>query len=177
VRVGDLAQGRQVAGRRQQHAAFPLHRLDQDRDGRGGDRFAHRFGIVVGDEPEARGHRLEPLTVARVAGGRERGEGAAVERVVGHQDLVGLRSPDRLAALPGELDRGLVGFRTAVAEEGAGESGKSGQPARRLDLLRDLVEVRDVHVARGLPGDRADEPHDELDRGADDDRAARQRVE
>ena len=80
-----------------------------------------------------------------------------MERVVGHQDLVGFGSPDRFAALPGELDRGLVGFRAAVAEEGAGQSGESGQSARRLDLLRDLVEVRDVNVARGLLGDRVDE--------------------
>src|SRR5947209_18862835 len=70
---------------------------------------------------------------------------------------MGLRALYRVPALPGQLDRGLVGLRSAVAEERAGKSGETGEPPRRFDLLRDLVEVRDVHVARRLLGDRADE--------------------
>src|SRR2546430_15939 len=55
--VADVAQPPQVIGRGRPHAAFALHRLDQDRRGLVGDRGTHLVQIVEGDmvEPVHRG--------------------------------------------------------------------------------------------------------------------------
>jgi hypothetical protein len=62
---------------------------------------------------EAVGHREERLVLGRLAGGSQRGERATVEAAVGADDHVATAATE----LAGQLQRGLVRFGAAVAEE------------------------------------------------------------
>src|SRR5207248_8380118 len=75
------------ARRRGRHSRFALHRLDQDRAGLFRDGGLELVRISVVDEAESLRQRTESLLVLRLPRGRERPEGAAVERVVHADDL------------------------------------------------------------------------------------------
>ena len=81
--------------------------------------------VVPGDVAEALGQRLEGLVLGRLAGGVQRGEGAAVERAEGADDDVAAAA----AEPPGQLERALVGLGAGVGEEHlAAQCPSSGQP-------------------------------------------------
>src|SRR5439155_10744741 len=79
----------------------------------------YRVEVVVGDVHETAGQRLEGIGVLGLAARGDGGEGAAVERALGRDDL------ERAVSVPGaplsdELDGGLVGLGSGVAEEDSG---------------------------------------------------------
>ena len=153
----ELAHAGQVVRRRGDDAALPLDRLDQHR--RGGavvERLLERAEVVVGDLVEAVGHRRERRLLGRLPGGRQRGQGAAVEGAVRREHDVATVA--RRGA--SQLQRALVGLGPGIAEEHltAGALGPAADEAveggrhLRADLV--AVEVRDVRQRRRLPGDR-----------------------
>ena len=101
-------------------------------------RGPQRVDVVVVDEDEARDGRAERLAVARRAGGGDGGEGAAVERVVGGDDLEAAVFV-LLAPLARELDRGLVRLCAGVREEDPVEARvrrSAARPARSAARCR-----------------------------------------
>ena len=60
-RGAQLADPREVAGRRHDHAGLALDRLEQDRDRVVVDGVPDRVEVAVRDDPEARGERAEAL--------------------------------------------------------------------------------------------------------------------
>ena len=93
----------QVLGGGHDDAALALNRLDENRGGRVRHGGLHRVEVVEGDEEEPGRERLEPDSIARVAGRGQGSERAAVERVVGDEDLVALRTLDGLARFRASL--------------------------------------------------------------------------
>ena len=95
------------------HAALALHRLEQDGGHRRVDGRLQGVEVVPGHVAEALGQRLERLVLGRLAGGVQRGQGAAVERAVGaDHDVAAVAAP-----LAGQLDGALVGLGARVGEE------------------------------------------------------------
>src|SRR5262249_57284728 len=83
----------------------------------------------------------------RMDGDRERAEGSSVEALFQRDDL-GAAGTSQAR----ELQRGLVGLRAAVAEEGARQAGSPCQPLRQESLRRMVEEIRNVPDAlRRLP--------------------------
>ena len=154
VGIAEPAQPRQIVRGRHAHAAFALDRFDEH----GTDVLAiarqrlDGFQVVERHAHETRQQRLEAGLHATVAGGGERGEGPAVEAVLHHHD-------DRVAIAlamgvgPRELDGGLVGLGTAVAEEGAFHAAVGAERLGQPFLERDLVEVRAVDELFRLPAE------------------------
>src|SRR5204862_4965066 len=112
----ELADPRQVPARRRENAGLALDRLEHHGAGlRGGGGLQGRR-VAVLEEAEAFGERAEPLLVFRLAGGRERAEGAAMEGVVEAEDLDPLRVAVGDVEVARELDHRLVRLGAAVAE-------------------------------------------------------------
>ena len=155
VPVGQVAEARQVVGRRHVDAALALDRLDEDRDRLVAHGRRHRRRVVVGDEANAGQERLEALVVLLLAGGGERGERAAVEGACGRQDLV----PAAVLAAPaaGELHRRLVRLGAAVAEKDALGERVPAEERRQFHRRRGVVDVRGMEQGRGLGANRFDD--------------------
>ena len=104
---------------------------------------------------EALGQRLERRLLLRLAGGRQRGQRAAVEGVVGADHHVAAAA----GPASGQLEGALVGLGPRVGEEdlAAGLPGAAvDQPvdgAGDLGRQRVAVEVRDVAQRPRLLGD------------------------
>ena len=147
----------QVVRARDHDAALALERLQQDgRDRVGVERLVQRGDVVVGHVLETLGQRHEGRLLLGLAGGGERGQRAAVERVVGaDHDMAAGTGP-----APGQLERALVGLGARVAEEdlAAGLAGAAvDEPvdgAGDLGRQRVAVEVRDVAERPRLLGHR-----------------------
>ncbi len=88
--VADRPQPLQIIGRGGAHAAFALHRLDEDRRGLVGDRGAHLVEIVESDVVEPVHRRPEALQVGLGPGRGERRKAAPVERPVAADHPVAL---------------------------------------------------------------------------------------
>ena len=99
-----------------QDAALALDRLKQHGAGLRADGLLHGFEVVELRELEAGHVGAETLAVLAAAGGGQRGERAAVERILHDHDLVaaGLAAP-----LARELDEAFIRLGAAVAEENA----------------------------------------------------------
>ena len=107
-------------------APLALDRLDQDRGGLIVEDRGDRREVVVGHVDEARHHRLEAHVVLGLGRRRQRGEGPAVEAPFHRDDL---EAPLLVTIGPCQLDRCLVGFGSAVAEEAlAAESISTERP-------------------------------------------------
>jgi len=100
-------------------AAVALHRLQHDRgDIAGREDSLKGFDIVEIEIAESARQRLVAFLVFRLGGGRDGGQGAAVERATESDDDAPLRRPsDRRGPASHQLDRRLVGFGAGVAQE------------------------------------------------------------
>ena len=131
--VAQLADPAEVLVARRVHATLALDRLDQHGGDRTVDRGPHRIEVAPRHVTEPFGHRLERLVFGRLAGGRERRQGASVEAAE--------RADHRVTApatvLAGQLDRALDRLGTRVREED-------------LPLLTGRVEQQLVHGDRRL---------------------------
>ena len=89
--VAEPADALEVLGGRRVHAALALHRLEQHGGHRRVEGGLEGVEVVPGDVPEPLGQRLERLVLGGLAGGVERGQGAAVERAERAHDDVATR--------------------------------------------------------------------------------------
>ena len=113
-------------------AAFALDGLDDHRTGLFRDERVDGGDVVVGADLETGDHGRERRLVLGVRRGGQGTHGAAVEGILEGDDLdLVAGGVEDLADLAGELDTGLVGFGTGVADEDGGGV---------------------VHAARGLGG-------------------------
>ena len=135
--VAEPADALEVLGRRRVHAALALHRLEQHRGHRRVEGRLERVEVVPGDVPEALGQRLERLVLGGLAGGVERGEGAAVERAEGAHDDVAAPA----AELAGQLEGALVGLGAGVGEEHLAARAVGGQPGWPTPSRRSSVHA------------------------------------
>ena len=104
-------EGQKLVGDRA-HAAFSLHRLDDDGGGPFfGDRLPGRCNVTERDDMHVGEQRLEGAAVVGAVGGGERGEEPAVERA-GERHDVGLPRP-----FARELECALVRFGAGITEE------------------------------------------------------------
>ena len=94
--------------------------------------------------------RIKKTLYLLLAGGRNRGHGAAMEGIGGGDDFVALRSIGVAAVLAGQLDGRLVGLGAAVAEEGLIGKGVVAEQLRQFDLLRDLIIIGTMNQLCGL---------------------------
>src|SRR5262249_1047814 len=101
--------------RGQADAALALDRFDDDRRGLRPDRLPDRLHVAMRHLHEAAGNRTHALDVFRVAGGRERGERAAMEGA-GKGDEMGAlgTAVDEVITARG-LDRALDGLGAGIA--------------------------------------------------------------
>src|SRR3989338_8912971 len=90
-------------------ARLALDRLDQDGCGMGRNRFLEGGCVTIWDGNEAGRVWSERISVQRVAGERDDGDGAPVEVVASHDDLglVGRDALDHIATLAREFERSL----------------------------------------------------------------------
>ena len=142
------------------HARLALDRLDEQRRDAVVERRLERLDRGV-DELHAGHHRQERLLHVGLAGEGERAHRAAVEGVGQGQDAGTRRSAvPRGAVQARELERGLVGLGSGVAEvhaAGIAGAGEALEPRRELELRRRREVVRDVRERRRLARDRLDE--------------------
>ena len=140
----------QLAG---MHAPFALQGLKQHGGHPGTAGLALRQQtfkcgrVVVGEVAEALHHRLEALVVLGLAGGGDRGQGAAVEAGLGGEDQGPLLRADathQLAMLAGQLDGRLIGLSAGIAEEHPVEAAAGRDRLRQLLLFRDPVQIGHV---------------------------------
>src|SRR4029077_5971074 len=87
VRGAELAYLREIAGRWNDDAGFPLDRLDEERDCVGRDRLLQRRGVAEGDDLEAGRERPEMCPRRRIGAEADDAEGASVEVVCADDDL------------------------------------------------------------------------------------------
>ena len=153
--VAQPADTLQVRGRRGHDAALALHRFEHDGRDTVVERGGERVEVVERNLPEPARQRLERLLLLGLAGRRERGERAAVERAVRADHVVPLGTTVLLAVTPRELDRALVRLGAGVGEEHASVAAE-----QRVEALGDarlhvvVIEVRDVQQRARLLGDR-----------------------
>jgi hypothetical protein len=89
---------------------------------------------VPGGTWGTRGQRLEGGLLGGLAGGGQRGEGAAVEGVEQRDDLGSGRAPVGLPPAAGQLDGRLVGGGPAVGEEHPVEPGQAVRRSARSTI-------------------------------------------
>ena len=105
-------------------------RLEEDGGGLAGRRLLDRLDVVERHADEAFEQRRERRAVLLVAGGGDGGHRAAVEGVLGDDDLVGAVAV-LFAPLARDLDEALDGLGAAVAEEDLVEAGAVAEELRR----------------------------------------------
>src|SRR6516225_12400789 len=81
VRTAELAYLREIAGRWNDDAGFPLDRLDEEGDCVRRDRSLQRRGVAEGDDLEARRERPEMVPCCGVGAKADDAESAPVEVV------------------------------------------------------------------------------------------------
>jgi len=141
---GDLAQPRQVVGRRDDDAALALDRLDQHGDGALAHRLGDRVGVAVGQHAESPGEWTEARAVLIFRRESDDGGRAAVEIVGEDEDLalpVG-HAAHRLPPLAGHLDGRLDPLGAAVHGQ---ETVVAGEAA---DLLAETAQLVVAEGAR-----------------------------
>ena len=155
VLVAPVAQALEVLLRGRVDAALALDRLDHHRAGLVGGRLLDRLKVVERDRvgQEAVRQRAVILLVGRLAGRGQHRQRAAVERVVGRDDLVGA-VPLVLAVLARQLHRALVRLDAAVREEDPVEDRVLDQQVGQLELRHGVELVRRVDQLRRLLGQR-----------------------
>ena len=143
--IAELAEAGQVAVVGHDDAALALDGLDEHGGRPAVDGALEGLQVVVGDVLEAGGKRLEAVVVLLLGGRRHRGQRPAVEAAVHADDVAAVASAVLLGPLPGELDGRLVGLRARVREEDPVRERMVAEQGRKLRLLGDMEDVRDVH--------------------------------
>ena len=156
--VADASGGGEVPGARRDHTSFALHDLEDHTGGTVGvDGGVQRVDVVVGDLPEAGREGLEPRLFGRLPGGGEGGERAAVEAVVGRDDLELVGPSLVLTEPPHDLESALVRLGAGVPEEHAPPAGQRLQTLGQAHLRLGVIEIRRVdqraHLLRHGVGD------------------------
>ena len=159
ARVAQAPELAQISVRRHDDAGLALDRLDQHRAGILGDRGRDRGGVAERHRPEAAGERPEPVAVGGVGGKADDRGGAAVEVLLGHDDLgpVGRDALDPVAPAPRRLDRRLDRLRAGVHRQRPVEAGEVDEA-----LQERRQHVRVIGAARhrepgGLLGHRLED--------------------
>ena len=129
--VAERADFLQVAVIRCMDTALALDGLEHDRTGLVAHGFLKLIDIVVVDIGEAARHGAEALLVVRLARGRERRVGAAVETHAGRDNLNFLRILRR-CPFAGNLDCAFIRLSTGVAEKSL------AQPRKLHELCRSI---------------------------------------
>ena len=155
VLVADRSQRGQVALVGDVDAAFALQRLDEDGSRLGTNGGAHRLDVVERHVAEAV-ERSERLSISRIAGGIDGGQGATVEGLI-HDDDVGRAVAPRLAPLAADLDRAFGSLCAAVAEEDPGHAGLLENQVGEVELGDRIEVVGDVEQGLGLGLDCIDD--------------------
>ncbi len=160
--LAKIGHGAEELGRRLDHAAFALDRLQQNSGGFGMHGVFKCSDVVERQIAEAGQQRIETLLDFRLTGGGHRTERAAVERLQEGDHLVTLRTVS-LRAFAAEA---AGGFDQAVIRLGAG-IGEEDFPRKahvvgvdflgKFGLERILIEIGNVHQLAGLVADRFDE--------------------
>src|SRR5207245_11545993 len=143
-----------------QSTLFPYTTLFRSEDGTDGAvklRFEIRH-IVEAHEFGAGNHGCKGQAIFFRGGDADGAEGAAVERILQREEAVLLRSRPggffRLACnKPSQLHRTVNGFRTAIREEDAIETGPSGEFAGERALARVVIEIRKMNRAGRFAAD------------------------
>ena len=156
--VAEIADLPQVVVGRHAHAALALDRLEEHKADVRRDRRIESGDVVEGHIGDSGKQRLKSLVILRLARGRDGGQRAAMERVVGRNDA-GSRGAFLGPVPPRELHTGLVRFGPAVAEEPPLRERVFREQPSQLDLRLDVVEVGHVHqrlrlLAHGLGNGR-----------------------
>ncbi len=149
----EVAGGGQKFRRRGQHAAFTLHRLDDERGGTVVDRRRKRVDVVERRECEAFRQRREAFFVGRRVGGGECAHRAAVERIVAGENRGALFFALAPSEFARELDRGFVCFGAGIAEEDRIKTREFGQTVGQDAGRFVVIEIAAVHERRRLIGD------------------------
>ena len=97
--------------------------------------------VVVGEVGEALRQRFKTAVVLLLAGGRNGGQGAAMETGPGAEHHGALHLATAVAIFTGQLDGSLVGLGTGITEEHLVGATVLREPTGQLLLLRDLVKV------------------------------------
>jgi len=121
MRVAELPHRLEETRLGRHHAALALHGLQHDgRHTALRECLFQRRGIVEGHVAEAAGQRLVAFLVLRLRRGGDGGQRATVEGAGEGDDHALLGRPAlRCGPLAHELDGGLVGLRTRIAQENA----------------------------------------------------------
>mmetsp|Transcript_30648 Transcript_30648/g.79601 ORF Transcript_30648/g.79601 Transcript_30648/m.79601 type:complete len:398 (+) Transcript_30648:660-1853(+) len=129
-----------------------VHLLDHGTEG---------IDVIIWHVLEALDHLAaipKALLVFGLAGRRDGGERATMERVQRRDDDRLGCSKHGAPVLTSELDRSLVGFRARVAEEGAIRTRGIHQTLGKLTLIWDVVQVGDVVHLTHLLINSSDQP-------------------
>jgi hypothetical protein len=97
--------------------------------------------IVVREVAEPLHQRLKSLVIAGLAGGGDRRQCPPVKAGLSRENQGPGNSPCLMAMLPGQLDGGLIGFGTRVAEEHAIRTTALRQSRCQLFLFGDAIKV------------------------------------
>ena len=147
--VAEFAHRPQVARVQRPHAALALQRLAEHGAGLGPDEPFDRRRVAELGVHEALGQRLEALVELGLAGGGDRGQGAAVEGAQQRDHLVAARA----AVDAGQLDGRLVGLGAGIAQEHPVGEAVGHEQLGQLDLRPGVKQVGHVHQGLRLAAD------------------------
>ena len=149
--VAQRAQAEQIFRRGRRDAAFALHALNHDGDGRGRNRVARGGQIIERNVPETRRRRLETFFDLVLAGGGDAGQRPSMKGIRRRQNF---KPAFVVAEFAGELEQAFVGFRAAVGKKAFARADAldefGGQPALRFGE----IQVRDVNQFARLLDER-----------------------
>ncbi len=144
VFVAHRAQAAQVFDVAGAHAAFALHRFDQDRRRLVGDGVAQHVEIAERHVIEARHRRVEALQVLLVAGCGQRAQRAAVEGLSAADDAEAVRIAGDVVILAHQLDAAFHRLGAGIAEEHRIGEGMLDQPFGQTLAFGNAEQVGDV---------------------------------
>ncbi len=130
--VADLAEALQELDIGGAHAAFALHRLDQDRGRLRPDLGAHLVEVAEGAMVEAVDIGRIALEVFLIAGGREGRERAAMERAFEADHAVALRIAEIVLVFADQLQAAFDRLGAGIGEEDLVGEGRLGQALGEL---------------------------------------------
>jgi ParB family chromosome partitioning protein len=149
VLVAQVAQTAQEILRGRINAALALYRLNDNRRRIGADGGAGAFQVVVFRHNDARHERLEAVLILVFRRQRQRANRAPVKRPGEADHLHFVGQTLLVSSLARELDRALVGFRPAVAEEHPVGERLFAEQFRQFDLRRGQVQIARMDQAVG----------------------------
>ncbi len=157
VLIRQFAQGAQEGPARMPHAAFALHRFDQDGAGLGADRRARRIQVAERHLVEAVDLRAEAGQVLLLVARRDGRQRAPVEAAFEGDDPVAFRMAVMAMEFARGLDRAFQRLGAGIAEENLVGEGRGAKARGEPLLAGDIIEVRCVPELAGLLAQGADQ--------------------